>query len=172
MFKIFWPWCLSSSTFCSILQVRSRQRRLINMNTEGKCWWYFSPLRISVQWNLHCFQGPRNWPNLFLQGSFLYNYFTITGEKKSFFIPRTSFYRGSPSSFHLPCEQTPLDQGRLMVLYSQRYHIVTSDNAESPYEHSIITLIFFVLQLNPIWTKFYKFCSPTHNNIIIIKQGK
>lgn len=96
----------------------------------------------------------------------------LLGKRKYFFIPRTSFYRGSPSSFHLPCEQTPLDQGRLMVLYSQRYHIVTSDNAESPSENSIITLIFFVVQLDPIWTKFYKFCSPTHNNIIIIKQGK
>ena len=41
-----------------------------------------------------------------------------------------------------------------MVLYSQRYHIVTSDNAESPSENSIITLIFFVVQLDPI-------CSPS-----------
>ena len=88
IFKIFWPWCLSSSTFCSILQVKSRQRRLIDMNTKGKCWWYFHPLGISVQWNLHCFQGPRNWPNFFLQGSFLYNYFTITGEKKIFFYTK------------------------------------------------------------------------------------
>ena len=40
-------------------------------------------------------EGPRDWQNLLTITKFFSIYFTITGIKKSFFIPRTSLYRGS-----------------------------------------------------------------------------